>query len=151
MIVKIKEIKPGSTYNGNVHTQYIIIELGDGTEMNIFDADKKCDEDMVNTCVGVELRGEYIQQIARVDNNVKEIRPDDIDVSNGIKFLRGAVVAPISGDKDGITVDFGEGNIELIPVPTQKEQFNSFSLGDVIEVTRISEVCLYNIGHKDMV
>lgn len=75
MRAKVLEIIPVSVYQKKVFTQDIRVRLDDGTELSLFDPQKECSEEFVNTVVDIGIYINSFQSVKYKDNRQHGIFP----------------------------------------------------------------------------
>lgn len=147
MMGKVTKIISGSTYGGRIYTQEVVIELLDGSELRVSDANRKCSEEMIGEPRQFGLQGISIQEIRKNEEDEFTLIPVDVNLSSGISILKGRLEAFCyeGGDNSALLVSFGSGEIELELGVEQGHLLNGVSVGDFITAENISEVYLYRI------
>lgn len=72
---KIAGITPVSVYQNKVYTQDIVVELEDGTKIEVYDPLKRCKKDMEGKITNILIRASTVQPIIKNEKNEMKIIP----------------------------------------------------------------------------
>lgn len=152
MIVKIKEITPGATYQGEVFTQTVVVQLQNGTNLRLEDPSMQCSRDYIGNNVEISINADIAESVEVTSDDTIVLVPVDPETGPGIERLRTVIqkIVAVEGSQTTVVLAIPTGELSFtfnstqLPknLPTDYEP----AVGDSLQFEGISNVVVETIS-----
>lgn len=155
MIVAVKDIVPGATYQGETFAQTVVIRLQDGTQLRLEDPKMQCDDEWIGERVDVDIGADIVESAELVSENTVDLTVVDPEAGPGIEQLETSIkrVSSIKGNKVAASLELPGGELKFAfnrdRIPDGLPEDYDPSVGDALRLEGIPNLMLEKITEVD--